>query len=266
MSISLIPIILNMINSILIDSRQPHAFQHQIQNAYTEATVEMLPFGDLQIELDSGKLVLIEVKETPNDYLASITDRRLFRQSEGMRLITPWSFLLLSQDFDYDTNNLIRGMSSNGYGVLGTWSRSHIEGSLCAVQARGVMVRVAFNGYVEAIRLICNWVESADNGAITTETIKLSPFDKDSQETVNLLAWFHGIGVLQAKSFLKWANKDGILPNWKILELATSFFDGLDKPVGWTNRTIERNREQMGYPKTLEKPKKKEFLEELDLI
>ena len=101
-----------------IDVKQPVGFQRSLINAYPEAVIRNLgdEQGDVMIELTSGKLILIEVKEFPNDFIASITDRRLFRQAEGMKAQTPWSFLLLSEDPKYSKNGLVLGMSSTGYG------------------------------------------------------------------------------------------------------------------------------------------------------
>lgn len=249
------------IQRFLIDSKQPTSFQRTITNVYSEARVANLGdnSGDVLIQLES-KTVLIEVKECPGDFISSIVDKRLFRQSEGIRSITPFAFLLLSHDFTYDGSSHVMGMSATGYSALPGWTRDHIDGALTAVQARGVMVRTAYKGYVEAIRLILNWVDTCDVGAITTEPIRLSPFDKDDQGMVNLLAWFDGIGVKQAKSFIEWA---GRLPRYKLFELATTPFEGDDRPHLWTNHTIERNREQLEYPKEV-KPRT-EFLEELDI-
>ena len=252
-----------------IDVKQPVGFQRSLINAYPEAVIRNLgdEQGDVMIELTSGKLILIEVKEFPNDFIASITDRRLFRQAEGMKAQTPWSFLLLSEDPKYSKNGLVLGMSSTGYGELGDWSRDHIDGALTAVQARGVMTRVAYRGYVEAVRLITHWVEGADRGAVTTEGIKLSPFDKDDQQLVNLLAWFEGIGVIQAKNFIEWCRGKGINNRFAIFMRAVEPFEGDDKPKGWTNHTTKRNSKQLEnayLSGELKLAKRAEWLEELD--
>ena len=252
------------INRFLIDSKQPQDFVHQIKNAFPMTTVSNLGdfSGDLLIQL-SDKTILIEVKSSPNDFVASIMDKRLFKQAEGMKAITPWSFLL-HPDFKYASDSRVISMWETGYGPSDSWNRNHIEGALTAVQARGVICRPNYLGYVESIRRIIDWVSTADIGSVTQEGIKLSPFDKDDQLTVNLLCWFEGIGITQAKNFLQWVKgKYGDEPRWRIFELATTELDKFDRPVGWTSHTIAKNRKQMQYPEPIKQ--KTEWVEELDI-
>lgn len=254
-----------MIDYIFVDVKQPSTFKHQIQKGFDNVTIKNLGdhAGDVLIRLKDGRIILIEIKEVPGDFIASIVDKRLFKQAEGMREITPWSFLLMSGDFSYDSELFVLGIGSNGYGRMGTWNRNAMEGALRAVRARGVGTEIAYRGYLDAINRIVNWVSDADKGAVTTEKIKLSPFDKDDQEMVNLLCWFDGVGVIQAKNFLQWCKAN--FPNAKrfeIFEMAYSLdFDQYEsKPAGWTNNTIKRNGQKMG---AITKPKT-EWVEELD--
>lgn len=256
------------IHKFYVDRKQPPRFISMIKNAFPEAEDKNLGAnsGDIVVELDN-KLVIIEVKEVPHDFIASVVDARLFRQSEGIKRITPFAFLLLSGDFVYNTQWEVMGRGANGYGPLGTdrfrWTREHIDGALVAVMARGILVRVAYRGYVETIRSLLRWSDSADNGSVEQAGIKLSPFDQDDQESVNLLAWFRGIGVVQSKNFLAWAHRNGKVTRHELFRLASTYFESDDKPIGWTNHTIERNREQLEYPKEV-KPKT-EWVEELDV-
>lgn len=228
-----------------IDSKQPEAFQRNIKNAYPEAMVVNLgeSSGDLAVYLDDGKLILIEVKEIP-DLVASIRDRRLFRQSQGIRSITPYAFLFIGGDLKYDNawNLLCRNRS--GYGPVGM-TRNEVEGALTRVQASGVIVRYAYQGYVELLRLVIQWVQNSDRGAVTRpEPPRLSPFDDIDQEAVNWLTNFHGVGVMQARNFIAFHGKR---PPYKLLQLATTpIAAGQPKPAGWTNNQIIKNRRQWG--------------------
>lgn len=230
---------------ICIDSKQPESFQHNIKNAYPEATIVNLgeSSGDLAVYLDDGKLILIEVKELP-DLVASIRDRRLFRQSQGIRSITPYAFLFIGGDLKYDNEWNLLTRNRNGYGPAGI-TRDEVEGALTRVQASGVMVRYAYRGYVELLRLVIHWVQNSDRGTVTRpEPPRLSPFDDTDQETVNWLTNFRGVGVIQAKHFIDFYGKR---PVYKMLELATTpFAAGMPKPVGWTNNQIFKNRLQLG--------------------
>lgn len=216
--------------------------------------------GDVFIELASGKMIAIETKEV-EDFIASIMDKRLFNQSEGMRKLTQWAFVL-HKEFHYDEQDYLYMMHKDGYYPDPHWGRKHVEGALTAVQARGVITRTAYAGFTSAIEQIINWVDTADVGGVTHDPPKLSPFDEHSQDAVNLLTLFEGVGIVQAKSFLSWAGKR---PLYKYIELMTRDF-GKDKPKGWTNYTVRKIRQQLGLPEKhfLSEMKIPEWHEELD--
>ncbi len=256
-----------------VDTNQQRdvSFMSQVTTAYPMAVVMDLgtDSGDLLIELENkgkNKTILIEVKSSPNDFVASITDRRLFSQAAGMREITPWSFCL-HPDFKYGANNRVVGVwtkdGKSKYGEHEHWSRNHIEGALLAVRARGAITYPNYRGVTTSIAAILNWAEDTDKGSVTSEKVVLSPFDKDDQQMVNLLCWFDGIGVKQAKNFIDWMKKENPeAGRLAIFMRAITEFDEDNKPVGWTNHTIERNRRQL----KLEVPKKvlAEWSEEID--
>lgn len=255
------------IKRFIIDVKQQvnPTFMSQVQNAYPQAQTLNLgeSSGDLLIQLDN-KTLLMEVKSSVNDFVASILDKRLFTQSEGMKAITPWAFLL-HPEFKYDSNNRLMGVWGSGYVAHDHWTRKHIDGALRAVVARGVIPQSTYQGVVSAIRDCVLWASEADSGAVTQEPIKLSPFDKDDQQTLNLLCWLDGIGVKQAKSMMYWMKKRNPTANrLTIFNRAFGEFEGDDRPAGWTNNTIRRNREQAGLER-LDKPKRTEWLEGLDL-
>ncbi len=246
-----------------INQQNNSTFVTQITNAYPIARPMDLGTnsGDILIQLEH-KTLLFELKSSVNDFVASIMDRRLFKQAEGMKEISPWAFLL-HPEFKYDHNNYLMGVwDSQGYKAHEHWNRNHIEGALTAVQARGVMTRSTYKGLIETLRGILNWANDADSGAVTQEPIKLSPFDKDDQQLVNLLCWFEGIGVKQAKSFMDWLRIEHPgLNRYEAFQLAFTSFEGNNRPIGWTSHTIERNRKQLGFE--IEKPKRLEWEEEL---
>lgn len=253
------------IKRFVIDVKQPTSFIDQLTNAYPIAQVLNLgeSSGDLLIQLED-KTLLMEVKSSVNDFVASIIDKRLFTQSSGMKEITPWAFLL-HPEFKYDSNNHLMGVWGSGYVAHEHWTRKHIDGAMRAVVARGVIPQSTYQGVVTAIRDCILWASDADSGAVTQGSIKLSPFDKDDQQMVNLLCWFDGIGVKQAKSMMDWMKKRNPTANrMTIFNRAFGEFEGDDKPVGWTNNTIRRCREQAGL-ESLDRPKRTEWIEALDL-
>lgn len=246
------------IHRVLVDIYQPPEFRTLMQQEFPETKILSLgeSSGDVLIQTDN-KTILIETKE-PNDLLSSIADGRVFRQCEGMRKASPWSFLLYKEP-RYDKQGYVLALRNGSYGPT-KWTADHIDGVLTSIQARGIITRPVRYGWIDTIQRIVRWCESADSGSITREPIKLSPFDSSDQAAVNLLSLFDGIGVKQAKSFLKWAGRRPLHEYW---DLALTFFDGDNKPDGWTNHTIERNREQMGYAKP--KQQRTEWVEELDV-
>ncbi len=246
------------VQKVIVDSKQPPAFRSQVKTRFPNVTVEYL--GDHQGDLyfDIGKEVRIEVKSSASDFFNSIVDRRLFTQAEGMRKLTPWTFLLYP-DFTYDGDDHVIAVWRDGYGAHPKWTRAHVEGALMRVQAHGGICRPAYQGYMQGIQSILEWSNHAEQGSITREVVKLSPFDDTDQQAVNLLTWFEGIGVVQAKHFLEWAGKRPLYEYW---DLAITPFKGNDKPRGWTSKTIESNRRQLGY--TTPKPVLGEWREELE--
>ena len=229
------------IDNFDVDVKQPQDFQLKMQREFPEVKIKSLGthLGDVRIEF-GGKLVVIETKEV-EDFIASIMDKRLFLQAEGIRATTPWAFLL-HKEFHYDDSHHLYMSGTDGYKPHEHWNRDHVEGALTAVQARGLITRTAYDGWANSIRRIIRWVDTAENGSISREVIKLSPFDEADQNAVNLLTYFDGVGIEMAKSFLKWAGKR---PLYKYLELATRNF-GKEKPKGWTNSQIQKNRKQLG--------------------
>lgn len=213
--------------------------------------------GDLLVQIDD-KTILFEIKSSPNDFLDF---DRLFNQASGMRAITPWSFLL-HPDFKYNASGQLMGLWQDGFKAHKFYTRNHIVGALRRVQASGVICEPVYNGLVRTIGVVLAWTDKADNGMVTQETIKLSPFDHEEQLTVNLLAWFEGIGVNQARNLIKWCNGQGITDRYSIFMNALDYFKDKNKPAGWTNHTIARNRKQMGFEDE-PKIKKTEWEEEL---
>ena len=244
-----------------VDTKQsiPPETLQQLKSAYPMVEEKNLGdhAGDILVQLDD-KTILMEVKSSPNDFLDF---DRLFSQATGMRAITPWSFLL-HPDFKYDSANRLMGLWKNGYKPHEFYTRNHIVGALRRVQTIGVKCEPVYNGFVRTVGIVLEWAAKADNGTVTQEKIKLSPFDPADQLTVNLLAWFEGVGVQQAKYLIQWCKEKGITDRYSVLMNALDYFDGKDKPVGWTNHTIERNRKQM----QLHEPKKvkTEWEEELE--
>lgn len=253
------------LNRLVVDCKQPDTFIHQVQNRWPETQALNLGegSGDVFCQLDD-KVIVIEVKEVPGDFVSSIQDGRIFRQCESIGQLTPYAFLLLSGDLHYSRDNKLmvvrRGI---GYTESG-WTRDSIEGVLTRVQHDNVKVRVAYNGYIDAIEKIMLWVDRDGGPTASVDRPKIEKLPEWQQNIVNFLTYFDGVGPSMAKSFADWC---GDIPLWEVFKLATTEFIGKDHPKGWSNTRIEKNRKVVGLRagEYLGLQRRKEWIEELDL-
>lgn len=93
-----------------------------------------LEWGDLIATTDSNDLIAIE-RKTPSDLLNSIGDKHIFKQCAGMRVYTPWSYLLITGTIDATPNGKVVAD-----GRVSGWSFDAVQGALLDVQEMGVRV------------------------------------------------------------------------------------------------------------------------------
>ncbi len=120
------------ITAAMIDSREPDWVKN-LTFGGVPTIVTLLDTGDLHIACDDGTLVLVE-RKSPDDFLNSLKDDRLFRQCTNMRRMTPWSYLIV-------TDPMLRG--SNGKVVTNRetgWGYNAVQGALLTIQELGVFV------------------------------------------------------------------------------------------------------------------------------
>lgn len=133
-----------MITAIIIDSREPEWLQ-ALTFGGVPTTVMALEFGDLMAVTDDGHTLLIE-RKTPDDFLNTLRDDRLFPQMGGLanrRLndqlgnghMMTWPYLVITDSFLVGPN----GKVITNRGETG-WSHTAIEGALITVQEMGVFV------------------------------------------------------------------------------------------------------------------------------
>jgi len=132
-----------MITAVMIDSREPEWVQ-KLNFGGVPKTVTALDTGDLWAVTDDGHTLLIE-RKTPDDFLGTLKDERLFPQIAKMtqgrldqlaqgKQATIWPYLLI-------TDELRRGIDGKVITERETgWSYTAIQGALLSIQEMGCFI------------------------------------------------------------------------------------------------------------------------------
>lgn len=132
------------ITALIIDSREPAWVQNLKFNGIP-TTVSMLETGDVLAVTSDNHTLVIE-RKTPDDFLNSLKDDRLFPQLARMaeirnaqqnngQPISNWPYLIITDPFVANRD----GKVITQRGVTG-WSFSAVEGTLLSIQEMGVFV------------------------------------------------------------------------------------------------------------------------------
>lgn len=122
-----------MIGGIQIDSREPTWIQ-QLKFNGIPTVVEYMEHGDLMAACDDGTIIYIE-RKTPDDFLGSLKDGRLFPQLAPLCSFSRWSYLMITGDLQRGTDDKV----ITDRGVTG-WSWKAVQGAILSIQEMGVMV------------------------------------------------------------------------------------------------------------------------------
>src|SRR5690242_17171172 len=123
------------ISAVMIDQREPDGIK-ALTFGGVPTSVTLLDTGDLHVVCDDGTLLLVE-RKTGGDFLNSLKDNRVFRQCDNMRRITPWSYLVITGDFQRGPNGKVIAERETG------WSWNAVMGALLTIQELGVFVTFA---------------------------------------------------------------------------------------------------------------------------
>lgn len=192
--------------AVMIDSREPDYIQRQ----FPDAAVVMLDYGDAWVACDDGHMLLIE-RKTPEDFLNSVRDGRVFEQIA--KLVDPlhtqylrgenytyWPYLVITGTFQPGANGEVHtGNRSTG------WRWNSVQGALLTIQEMGCMV-VSCHSDTEYGATVMALAKRDHNDTITIMPHRM-PVLMDAR--MAFLCGLPGIGEERAKAILDWAG--GIL-------------------------------------------------------
>jgi ERCC4-type nuclease len=95
--------------------------------------VTLLDTGDVHVVCEDGTLILIE-RKSMSDFLNSLKDDRVFRQCADMRHVSPWAYLVITDQFQRGPNGKVITDRETG------WSYNALQGALLTIQELGVFV------------------------------------------------------------------------------------------------------------------------------
>ena len=205
------------ISTAVIDSREPHWVQ-ELTFGGVPTAVAALDYGDLHVLCDDDCTLIIE-RKTPDDFLNSLKDDRLFVQSakcaqarldaqlryDTMDMI--WPYLVITGQF-YPAEN---GKTITPRGVTG-WNWNSVMGALLTIQEMGTAVIFAASDddYEQLVTVLSNRSRKPETQILPPKPPSiLSPGHQ-------ILASLPGIGLERLKIAMDYA--DG-LPGWALVGL-----------------------------------------------
>lgn len=118
--------------SALVDNREPN-WVKQLTFGGVPVAVTMLPAGDIWIATDDNAMLCIE-RKTPDDFLNSLRDDRIFGQCAALKEHSQWAYLLITGPF-------LRGADGKVItGRITGWDWNAVQGALLTIQELGIGV------------------------------------------------------------------------------------------------------------------------------
>jgi ERCC4-type nuclease len=206
------------IAAVMIDSREPKWVQ-ELTFGGIPSIVEYLEAGDILATTESGEMILIE-RKTPDDFLNSLADDRMFLQVSHMRLITPWSYVLITGEFRRSPEGKVLTSRPTN------WNWDSIQGALLSIQELGVFVSFCGND-TEYERGVLR-IGSRDHRDVMDIPPAKTPHIFNISESI--IASLPGIGIERMRTVMDFCNGE---PGWAICGLADPnvVFPGIPKSV-----------------------------------
>lgn len=221
----------------------------RIKKHFTNVHIAPLNAGDVNILLDDGSILAIE-RKTPNDFLSSIADGRIFQQVESMAAFAKYSAIIVTGKFSYgekDDMCYIDGEKTKWRGASVRATMVVIQYSSCA------LIFCPPNQYCNQIAELYSTVNKPEirQAVRKHRIITFPPVD----ERIEILAQLPGVSLKLANSLLKFAgmmdkNKDtdgyGTLASALHWLSIMSQIDKGSRPQGWGAAKILTFRKLMG--------------------
>lgn len=194
------------ITAVMIDNREPE-WVKSLKFGGVPVMTTFLDTGDVQAVTDDNHTLIIE-RKTPDDFLNTLKDDRLFPQLARMtdtrniqqmngRLVTYWPYLVITDVFTADRN----GKVITDRGVTG-WPFSAVMGALLNVQEMGVFVTFANgqNDFQDCVIRLGKRDRTPEQGILSPRPAKiLGP-------KCDFLAGIRGIEIENSQKILEWSN------------------------------------------------------------
>lgn len=224
---------MSKIDALVIDSREPDSIKN-LKFDGIPVLVQMLPTGDVQALTDDGHTLVVE-RKTPDDFLNSLKDDRLFQQIARMteernaqqlsgKPITVWTYLVITDSITANHD----GKAITRRGVTG-WAFSAVMGAILSIQEMGCLV-VFCNGendFQDCILRLGKRNRSPEMKLLPSRPANiLGP-------KATFLAGLPGIGIERVQEILDWSgnNLAHALSGLTDLEIKTPVGVGLRKNI-----------------------------------
>ena len=217
------------ITATIIDDREP-SWVKALTFGGAMVAHSQLDAGDLLCTCDDNALLAIE-RKTPDDFLNSLREDRIWPQLVGIKALTPWAYLMI-------TGELRRGDDGKVWadGRATQWAWVAVQGALLQAQEMGVFVVYAASSedYEAAVLRLA---------ARSHRTKMLMPAVRAPRilsEAERVLCALPGIGLEKVQPILEYAGT----PAWAIMWL--SELDAEEKVPGIGLGTKRAVRKALG--------------------
>ena len=222
------------ITALMVDAREPQWVKSLKFNGIP-TLVTMLETGDVQAVTSDGCTLIIE-RKTPDDFLNTLKDDRLFPQLARMtekrnaeqnmgKPMTTWPFLVITGQFLSDANRKVVTQR----GVTG-WNIQSVEGALLSAQELGIFV-IHANGDLDYENCILRL--GRRNRDPEMKLLPPRPANIFGPKAT-FLAGLPGIGIERVEKILDWSDNN-------IAHALSGLTDlSIDTPIGYaTRKTIK---------------------------